>query len=59
MSDISLQSPPATARESSVLWETPKPSIHEFWTRAGEVKNLVREFERLKQQAAPAATAGA
>jgi hypothetical protein len=53
MSEITPLSPPALPRESSVVWDTRKPSIHEFWTRAGEVKNLAREFERLKEQAAP------
>jgi hypothetical protein len=55
---VAIPPRPATA-ESTIIWDAPKAGIHEFWTRAGEVKNLAREFERLKQAASvqPAAIA--
>jgi hypothetical protein len=58
MSEAPLISPRPAPPESWPVWESPKAGIHEFWTRAGEVKNLAREFERLKQRAAQPSPGG-
>lgn len=41
--------------EHPVIWQEPSSRMHEFWTRAGEVKDLRREVARLKAAAAAAA----
>jgi len=38
--------------QNFVGWAVPEPPrspVHEFWTRAGEVKDLRREMDRLKR----------
>jgi hypothetical protein len=44
--------PPAA--ETAVIWNEKPSRVHEFWCRAGEVKDLRREIARLKQAAAQA-----
>jgi hypothetical protein len=47
------------AEAAPIIWHEPASRMHEFWTRAGEVKDLRREVARLKAAAAAADTAQA
>jgi hypothetical protein len=40
------------SEDNSIVWQEPVSRMHEFWTRAGEVKDLRREVARLKAAAA-------
>jgi len=40
--------------ETPIAWNEKPSRVHEFWCRAGEVKDLRREIARLKQGQAEA-----